>query len=282
MPGESGIVQRMTDVSRLVFGLVAAAGDGAAATRFEELAAWMKAHAALDLERRTAPTYYDLAMSVRQSESDVAWLPPVSYAWLAEAVTPLGSIVRDGRTSYSSALVVPAGSAFRTLHDLQGARAAWVDPWSAAGYVVPRLELAAAGIDPRAMFRAETFHGSHREVLAALGRGECDVAGTYARTRYDGDATVEGAWSELPDLDVRVLTIFGSIPPDVLVVRRSLAPAPYERALAAFRAACADEGARPLVRALFGGDELREGIEPGHATLRFAYEGAVANGLFDD
>ncbi len=105
---------------------------------------------------------------------------------------------------------------------------------------------------------------------APLARGDCDVAGTY-----------EGAWSEQPDLDVRVIATFGSIPSDVIAARRNLGPTEYERALDALRKACLDPVARPLVRAVFNGDELREGIEPGHDALRAALESGTANGLFD-
>ncbi len=259
-----------SDVTRLVFGLVASAHDEKGAARFEELASWLRTHAALDLERSAESTYYDLAGSVREGRCDIAWLPPVAYAWLAEAVTPLGSIVRDGRTSYASTLVVTDESPIHGVDELRGARAGWVDPWSAAGYVVPRIELAKAGIDPAHGFASETFYGTHREALEALRRGDCDFAGTY-----------DGAWAELEGLQVRKILTFGSIPPDVLVVRRNLAPAPHELALAAFQAACSSETAKPLLRAVFGGDALGEGIEPGHATLRRAYESAVANGLFD-
>lgn len=270
-----------SNVTRLVFGLVATSPDGDAAAAFDELAAWMRTHADVAMERKASATYKELAASVREGSSDVAWLPPVVFAWLAEGVTPLGSIVRDGRTSYSAALIVRADSTLHALADLRGARAAWVDPWSAAGYVVPRIELARAGIDPVTTFRTETFHGAHRAALLALARGDCDVAGTYARARDDSEAAASGAWSELEDVRVRVLATFGSIPPDVIAVRRNLAPAPYERALGALRAACADPTARPLVRAVFGGDALREGLEPGHEALRHAYERAIANGLFD-
>lgn len=259
-----------SDVTRLVFGLVAAAHNDQAMACFDELAAWLRTHTALDLQRSASSSYYDLAACVREGRCDVAWLPPVAYAWLAEAVTPLGSIVRDGRTEYASTLVVTESSPIQAMTDLRGARAGWVDPWSAAGYVVPRIELAKSGLDPSEGFASETFYGTHRDALVALRRGECDFAGTY-----------EGAFSELEGLKVRTLATFGSIPPDVLVVRRNLAPAPYECALAAFRAACTNSIAKPLVRAVFGGDELREGIELGHATLRHAYESAVANGLFD-
>lgn len=264
----------------LVFGLVGGPLEEQASASFHELAAWIRAHDGLQIERKAWPSYRAIADSVRAGESDIAWLPPVVYAWLAEAVTPLGSIVRGGSTSYAAALVVLEESKLRGIADLPESRAGWVDPWSAAGYVVPRIELARAGFDPGATFRSEKFYGSHRDTLLALARGECDVAGTYARTRDDA-ATKEGAWSDLEDVRVRVIASFGTIPSDVIAARRNLAPTHYERALKALRQACADADARPLVRAVFGGDELREGIEPGHEALRSAFERATANGLFD-
>ncbi len=274
------------DVVRLVFGLVAAAPAAEGSPSFDALAAWLLENHDLAMERKPWPTYRALAESVREGKSDVAWLPPVVYAWLAEAVNPLGSIVRGGSTTYSAALVAREDSSVKTLADLKAVaksarkRAGWVDPWSAAGYVVPRIELARAGIDPTTAFASETFYGSHRDALLALGRGECDLAGTYARTR-EGASPPEGAWSELEDVRVRVIALFGSIPSDVIAARRNLGPAQLERVLEAFRHAGTVPAARALVGAVFGGDTLREGIEPGHDALRSSFERATANGLFD-
>lgn len=255
---------------RLVFGLVEAAHNDKAAAQFDELARFVQERTGLQLTHHACSSYYDLAGSVREGKSDIAWLPPVAYAWLAEAVSPIGSIARAGKTSYSSSLVVPEGSSIDTLEELRGKRAGWVDPWSAAGYVVPRMELAKAGIDPQSTFESETFLGTHREALIALRRGQCDFAGTYT-----------GAWNDVEGMNVRVIASYDAIPPDMLVTRRNLAPAPYEAAVSAFRTACSEAAGKPLVKQVFGGDQLREGIEEGHATLRHAYERAVANGLFD-
>ena len=239
----------------------------------------MRAHADLALERRVWSSYKALSESVREGKSDVAWLPPVVYAWLAEAVNPLGYIARGDTGSYEAALVSLEASEYHALTDLRGARAGWVDPWSAAGYVVPRIELARAGIDPGKMFGVETFYGSHHEVIAALGRGECDIAGTYAQ--ITPDEPIKGPWSSVPNLAVHVIATFTSIPSDVIAARRNLGPKEYERALEAFRLACASEDARPLVRAVFGGETLREGVDADHDRLRSAYERATAKGLFD-
>lgn len=268
----------MSIVPKLTFGLVASAE---ALAHFEALATWMKTHAAIELAARPADNYKELATSVREGTTDIAWLPPVVYAWLAEGVTPIGSIVRDGETSYAAALVVREDSKHTTLTDLEGARAGWVNPWSAAGYVVPLLELSHAGLFPQRLFTRETFYGSHREALLALGRDECDVVATYARAPKDGTTATEGAWTELPTLSVRVLATFRAIPGDVLAVRRNLAPREYEHAVRAFRDVFRDDAARALAREVFGGHELHEGVERGHDLLRASYEVGLAKGLFD-
>src|SRR5205085_12236058 len=137
-----------------------------------------------------------LAQDVRDAKVDIAWLPPIVYVRLADAVVPLGSILRGGRLSFEAALVVPSASRIKSIEGLRGTRAGWVDPWSAAGFVLPRVKLALLGVDPRTVFRTEKFHGSHRAALQALAEGACDVVGTYARADDKGEVT-EGAWSEI-------------------------------------------------------------------------------------
>lgn len=268
-------------VTRLSFGLVVSPSAPGVLERFEELAAWLRENAKLELTTSPAATYKDLVTSVRDGSSDIAWLPPVAYAWLAEAVTPIGSIARDGATSYAGAIVARTDSELQGLADLKGVRAGWVDPWSAAGYVVPRLELARAKISPNVAFSAETFHGSHREALLALQKDECDVVGTYARLPPEGESAIEGAWRDVDGLHVRVLATSRAIPPDVIAVRRNLGPREYEHAARALREACTEPAAKPLVHAVFGGDELHAGIERGHDALRRDYELGIARGLFD-
>jgi ABC-type phosphate/phosphonate transport system substrate-binding protein len=254
----------------LSFGIVAPEASDVLA-RLADLAAFLRDRDLLDLGPSSFPTYKELAASVREGSSDVAWLAPVSYAWLAEAVTPIGSLRRAGETEYSTALVVREDSSLESLDDLRrtkGLRAGWVDPWSAAGYVVPRLELARSGILAMDVFAKETFHGTHALALEALAEGEADVVATYALAKRDGLAT-------------RTIATWGPIPNDVIAVRRNLGPSEFTAIRDALRAVTADEAGRVRMRALFGGDELTEGVGEGHVRLRLAYESGIASGLFD-
>lgn len=261
------------------FGLVTQSWTDDKIAAFEALTAWMAEHCAIDLQRRDADSYEELAGRVRDGSVDLAWLPPAVYARIAEGTTELGSIVREGQSSYLSALVVAEGSAWRSVADVHALRAGWVDPWSAAGFVLPRIALSKRGIDPSDAFRTERFFGSHKAVLAALASGECDVGAVYARLR--GDGSIEGAWTDVADLSVRVLETFGPIPPDMLAVRRNLDPESFLRVRDALRRACASEQEKPLLDAVFGGSVLREGTDPGHERLRLEVDLATAHGLFD-
>jgi phosphate/phosphite/phosphonate ABC transporter binding protein len=266
--------------ARIVFGLVVNTPGSDLPARVDRLTKMIGAHVGLEVARFEAPTYEALATEVREGRVDVAWLPPIVFVRLADAVTPLGSIVRGGKTAYEAALVVRADSRIRTIDGLRGSRAGWVDPWSAAGFVLPRVKLALLGVDPRSVFRTETFHGSHRAAMKALAEGACDVAGTYAQSDEAGNV-LAGAWSEVEGAEVRVLATFGAIPPDVIAVRAELPPESREKVLEALRAACAEESTRKVLREIFNGDELREGLAPGYESLKSALDMATARGLFD-
>ena len=266
--------------SRIVFGLVVNTPGSELPARVDRLTKMIGEHVGAEVSRFDAPNYEALATEVREGRVDVAWLPPIVFVRLADAVTPIGSIMRDGKSTYEAALVVRSDSKIRTIDALRGTRAGWVDPWSAAGFVLPRVKLALLGIDPRNVFRSERFHGSHRAAMTALAEGACDVAGTYAQADAEGNVNA-GAWSEVEGAEVRVLATFGAIPPDVIGVRKGYPEEAREKVLAALRAACGEESTRAVLREIFNGDELHEGLVSGYESLRSALDMATARGLFD-
>jgi len=271
---------------RVVFGLVAPPNADELAAKVDRLTKRVAQDAGIEVERADAASYEALAEQVRESKVDVAWLPPIVFVRLEAAARPLASVLRGGRTSYEAALVIRADSPIKTIEELRGTRAGWVDRWSAAGFVLPRAKLALLGIDPRTVFRTETFYGSHKAAIRALIDGACDVAGTYARANADpksarDKSTMTGSWSEVAGAEVRVLATFGAIPPDVIAVRAGLPEEIGKRVTSALRKAASEEDGREMLRDVFGGDDIHEGPAPGYDALGSALAVASERGLFD-
>ncbi len=231
-----------------------------------------------------ATSYEELACALREEAVDVAWLPPIVFVHLEREGTalPLVSNWRAGLASYHSALVIPRSARIHTLLGLQGARAVWVDPFSASGYVLPRLQLVALGIDPRQVLAEERFVGSHEAVVRELIEGRADVGATYATVNEAGVA-IRGGWTDVPGGGdtIRVLTTFGTIPSDVVGARVTLEPAVAQAFASALVGVSADPIAAALAREVLGVEEFRVGAGDSYGTLRRAVADAARHGLLD-
>ena len=106
---------------------------------------------------------------------EAAWLcghPLVMYESQLEVV----AVPRyQGAALYRSHLIVPASDR-RTSQvlDLRGRVFAYSDPLSNSGYLVPRAEIAVAGLNPALFFRRSFFTFSHRKVVQAVQAGLAD------------------------------------------------------------------------------------------------------------
>lgn len=200
--------------------------------------------------------YHRLLEALEMGDIDVAWLPPILAAQAAARgrVLPIALPVRDGAAFYSTALFTRPGSRWKSAADLQGARAAWVDRRSAAGYLVIRAHLRKKGIDLDKAFGADQFHGAHDAVARAVHEGDADVGATFAHFDPASGALLRGGWGALP---VHVIDHAGPIPADVLAVGTHV-PEELQRAIQA---------------ALVGGSDARLGAA---AAALFTAEGFLA------
>jgi phosphate/phosphite/phosphonate ABC transporter binding protein len=245
---------------------------------------WLGTKVGVAIEAKVASSYEELARSMREEAVDVAWLPPIVFVHLEREGTavPLVSNWRAGLASYHAALVVPQSMRIHTLLGLQGARAVWVDPFSASGYVLPRLQLVALGIDPRQVFSEERFVGSHEGVVRELMEGRADVGATYATVNEAGVA-VRGGWTDVPggSEQVRVLTTFGTIPGDLVAAHVKLEPSLAEAFSRALVAVGNDPGAAALAREVLGVEEFHAGGGDSYGALRRAVADAAMHGLLE-
>ncbi len=270
----------MGDPTRLVFGLVPPPSFATAEPRVARILRYVSERAGVMLVRRHVDTYEALARALKHGEIDVAWLPPIPFARLSGdgLVHELVCGERAGRDTFAAVLIARADSNIVTRADLVGKRVAWVDPLSAAGYVVPRLRLAAHGVDPTACFGHEAFHGSHPAVVRAVLDRNADVGATYAGFGDHGEL-VRGAFLDVGARadDLLVVDSFGDIPPDVIAVRATVDP---QAAIAVATALLeADGEALDAMRAVFGIVRFVQEPLTGYDTLRSEVEHGVDSGI---
>jgi len=277
--GESGIPKH------LVFGMAAHAMSAAARARMVEWSTFLGGYVGLPVGVVGAPSYEALADMVRRREVDLAWLPPIPFVSLerTKMAIPLVSNHRLGQAQFQAVMVVRSDARVRTLVGLKGKRVAWVDPLSASGYVLPRIQLAALGLDPRTIFGEERFCGSHEAVIRAVVGGSADVAGTYAALEPVTKKLVNGVWTKLPGAvdSIRLLATFGAIPSDVIVARSDLRIAVREIVAHSLAATSNVLQGKELVRDVFGVDEFRKWTPSSYEGLRVAVTQAAARGLLD-
>ena len=273
---------KTTDV--LVFGYAAYGASTSMRERIAQFSLALGSLANAELAVYEAESYEDLARAIVVGEVDIAWVPPLAFIALERrgTVAALVSAQRGGDTAFYSAIIVARDSEFQGPEDLAGARAAWVDRYSASGYVVPRVGLAAVGVDPRVAFAGERFHHSHEAVVRAVVGGRADFGATYASLNAAGEIT-RGAWMDVEGAadGVRVLVRFGAIPGDVLAAKTSLGAESREAITRSLLSLSRDPQQRQLLRDAFGVDELRPWVSAGYGALRRLAEEASKRGLLE-
>lgn len=259
-------------VDRIVIGFVPTDRLRARDARTRLFARALEQRLGMHVVERNVDTYDELEQAMAGGRIDLAWLPPLVYARLDQhaVATALATVERPG-DAFWSVLVTSRGSGIvqLTAEELSGRRIAWVDPLSASGHVVARLGLLALGIDPRAIFSAESFAGSHVEALHAVLEGRADVAATFARCSPLG-GIVHGPWIEasIPAQEVVVLGLLGEVPPDLIAGSTRLPGETRDAIVAAMTDIARDASLAPALQAIFGGTKFVSGTPGSYAALR--------------
>jgi phosphate/phosphite/phosphonate ABC transporter binding protein len=174
----------------------------------------------LTVEPRGVASYVRLLDQLEAGEIDLVWLPPIPAlrATAGGHVVPVALPVRHGESSYSAALFTRADARWRVPADLDGVRAAWVDPQSAAGCLIIRAHLKKTGIDLDRAFSEAEFLGTHDAVADAVVEGRADVGATFAYLDESGRPKRAG-WGAR---SVHLLASAGPIPNDIVAARKGL------------------------------------------------------------
>lgn len=262
------------------FGIVRTNDTRSARARFEQLAELASKVAGLALSPYFASTYDELTAAIEDQAIGLAWLPPVIAINLEDmrVASTLAIPSRNGAISYHAALVVRRGGP-KALSELKGRRAAWVQPDSAAGYLIPRMHLAGQGLDVANFFARETFMSSHRRVIDSVSNGEADVGATYCNVDPITQRITRSSWIDEHGNTIRpieVLALMGPIPNDSLVAASEL-PAAARSALTRWLLSPDDRG-RELFQELMDTSEFRVPAPDHYHALRHALRAARARG----
>jgi phosphate/phosphite/phosphonate ABC transporter binding protein len=268
--------------SLVVIGYASGEARSKARKRMGDFAARLGELCEIDVGVTPVPTYARLAQLVVRREIDLAWLSPIVLVSLArnKQVAPLVSLVRDRKTSYTCALLVSPTSHISTYEELHGKRAAWVDKHSAAGYVLPRIELAEHGVRG-ASLGEERMYGSHDGVVRAVASGRADFGATYAR--HDPSGMVIGPWTRTPGLakSVRVMTTFGDVPPDAIAARYDMDKPTRDRITRALRTMTKGWDDRELIADVFGASDFEVPKRAAYEELRKSVYDAYKRGVLE-
>jgi ABC-type phosphate/phosphonate transport system substrate-binding protein len=166
---------------------------------------------------RTYSTYARVVDAVSEGDVDLAWLPPIAYvrARRLSCVELLATVEREGKPAYASALLARPGIV-RTSADFDGRRAAWVDNWSAAGYVIPRRLMRERGISPDLTLKAQGFVGTYDAVFDALASGTADIGASFCQID-ETRRIVRRPWTDPFD----VVALSDAIPGDTFCAART-------------------------------------------------------------
>jgi len=136
------------------------------------------------VEMYPAPDYAGVIQGLVAGQLEYASLGASGYAAIylqdPEAVEPIFvSAEADGSLGYIAAMYTRADTDIHSLEDMEGHSLAWADPNSTSGYLVPRAQLEAAGIDPETYFSRTGFGGGHEQAVIAVLEGQYDAGVTW-------------------------------------------------------------------------------------------------------
>ena len=112
--------------------------------------------------------------------------------------------VRFGSPSYNGQIFVHADSAYETLADLDGVSFCRADALSTSGWIIPSIDLAAAGVTVEPVDA-----GSHDAAVSGVYNGDCEAGSSYV----DARTTIEELHPDVLDV-VRVIHQSVAIPND--------------------------------------------------------------------
>jgi phosphonate transport system substrate-binding protein len=177
----------------------------------DQLAEMITEKTGLEIVANVGTDFAAVREAMGAGKAHIGWLNTFNYVLANEKYDVDVGLVTERfcSTSYKGQFNVRADSGITTLEDIKGKVMCWVDPNSTSGYIIPRIMLAANGIDPDADFSQTIEAGSHNNSITAVYNGDCDVGVSYA----DARSSIEDDFPDVKEV-VAVLATTTDIPND--------------------------------------------------------------------
>jgi phosphonate transport system substrate-binding protein len=163
---------------------------------------------------------------------------------------------------YKAQFIANVDSGVKSFADLKGKTFCFVDPNSTSGYIVPRIILAANGINPDTDFAATQNAGSHDNVAIAVYKGDCDAGVTYVNVITDSTADLLSTYPDMQD-KVKPFAVSERIPNDGMQFIKRLDPKLQAVIVEGILAMTQDPGGKAVLKSLYNYDSLQK-VEPNY------------------
>jgi len=177
--------------------------------------------------------------------------------------------VRYGSTSYAGQIITQPDSGITELTDLVGKTFCRPDPESTSGWVMPKLMLLGAGLDPDKDLARIVDTGGHDSTVLAVYNGDCDAGATF----QDARVLVR---KEYADVDEKVVVIATSppIPNDNISFRPDFPKELSDQIVAALLTLNDSDEGKAMMKGLFSWQGLEQVDDTFYDGFRQALEAA--------
>ena len=202
-----------TEENPIVWVLVPSGETQTVLTGFEEVAALIFEETGLVVEPFVATEYAGAieALCSDPPKAQMASLATFAYMLASERGCAEAALVsvRFGSPSYNGQIFARADSGITELADLEGKTFCRADPLSTSSWIIPSLEIQAAGVDVNTGLAQIVDAGSHDASVTGVYNGDCDAGASFV----DARSNIEEDFPDVMDV-VQVIYVTADIPND--------------------------------------------------------------------
>ncbi len=213
-----------TEENPIIWAVVPSGETERVVSGFDQVASMVYDKTGLVIKPMVATEYAGVieAMCANPPKAQMSSLATFAYLLASQKGCANVSLVsvRNGSPSYNAQFVTRPDTGIKSVADLKGKTFCRPEALSTSGWIVPSIEMKAAGVNPDTDLAQIVDAGSHDAVIAGVYNGDCDAGASYV----DARATVEKNYPDVMD-KVTVFATTASIPNDGVQFAPSFDPA---------------------------------------------------------